>query len=214
MPDSLELPRMRRAVVPLVRGEWLAGFGRRVVNKLVALALRHAVRGGGRLAGGCSGLVPCLAAIIRALHDLPKPAARLRRIQPVWIRGRSLEVIHLPAREMGAAHLPLFALSVRCQDERSLACSNQYPYSAHNILLPSFVVFVQTFSKTVFNLYGSIPAAAACRAIIQSARGIYYSAGRPVISFTGRTSTVPMRAPGTREAIPIASLRSLASIRK
>src|SRR5512132_1606245 len=87
MPDAFELPGMRRAVVPLVRGERFAGFSRRVVNKLVALAFGRAVRGRRRFAGGCSRLVPCLAAVIRALNDLAKPAARLRRIQPIWIRG-------------------------------------------------------------------------------------------------------------------------------
>ena len=40
MPDALELPRMLRAVVPLVRRERRGG---RVVDELVALALGHAV---------------------------------------------------------------------------------------------------------------------------------------------------------------------------
>src|SRR4030095_13615335 len=64
MPDSLELPRMCRAVVPLMRGERLARFGRCIVNKLVALALGRAIRSGGRFARRRSGLVPGLAAII------------------------------------------------------------------------------------------------------------------------------------------------------
>src|SRR5688500_836148 len=140
MPHAFELPRVRCAVVPLVRGERLAGFGRRVVNKLIALALWRAVRGGGRFAGRCSGLVPCLAAVIRALNDLAKPTARLRRVQPAWVSGRPLEVIHLPAGKVRIAHRPFFALSVRRQDERALACANQYPYSAH-ILLHSFLCF-------------------------------------------------------------------------
>src|SRR5205085_1789623 len=42
MPHAFELPGMLRAVVPLVRRERLAGFGARVVNKLVAFALGHA----------------------------------------------------------------------------------------------------------------------------------------------------------------------------
>ena len=37
---------------------------------------------------------------------------------------------------------------------------------------------------------------------------------RPVVEITGRTSTVPRRAPGIRAAMRIASSRSLASIRK
>src|SRR5215467_1991298 len=37
---------------------------------------------------------------------------------------------------MRAAHVPLFALTVRGQDECSLACANQYSYSAHSSLPP------------------------------------------------------------------------------
>src|SRR5207244_12094009 len=112
MPDALDLPGVRRPVVPLVRGEGLAGFRRRVVNKLVALGLGHALWGGGRFARGCSGLVPGLAAVIRALNDLPEPAARLRRIKPIRVRGRTLEMIHFPARKVGAADIPPLAFSV------------------------------------------------------------------------------------------------------
>ena len=135
MPDALELPGMLRAVVPLVRGEGLAGFGRRVVDELVALALGHAVRSGGRLAGRCSGLVPRLAAVVGALDDLPEPAAGLRRIQPVRVNGRSLEVVDLPARKVRTTDVPPFALAVRRQDERALAGANQYSYLAHPLLL-------------------------------------------------------------------------------
>ena len=42
MPDALEFPGMLRAVVPLMRGERLAGFRRSVVDELVALARRRA----------------------------------------------------------------------------------------------------------------------------------------------------------------------------
>src|SRR6266478_157235 len=124
MPDALEFPRMCCAVVPLVCGKRLAGFGRRVVNELVAFAFGCAVGSRGRFTGGCSRLVPSLAAVIRALNDLPEPAARLRRIQPVWIRERTLEVIHLPAGKMGAAYFPLFALSIRGENECALACAD------------------------------------------------------------------------------------------
>ena len=67
MPDALELPGVRRAVVPLVRA------GDAVVDELVAHRL------------------PRLAAVVRALDHLPEPAARLRRIQPIRVSGRSLE---------------------------------------------------------------------------------------------------------------------------
>ena len=128
MPDALELPGVLRAVVPLVRGEGFAGFRRSVVDEFVALASRHAAWRGRHSA---SGRLPRLAAVVRALDDLPEPAAGLRRIQPVRVGGRSLEVVDLPARKVGAADVPPFALAVRRQDERALARANQYPYSAH-----------------------------------------------------------------------------------
>src|SRR5947209_2343629 len=78
MPDSLELPGMLRAVVPLV------GARSAVVLELVAHRL------------------PRLAAIAGTLNHLAKPAAALRSVQPIGVHGRALEVIHLPAREMRA----------------------------------------------------------------------------------------------------------------
>ncbi len=61
MPDALELPRMRRSVVPLMRAR------NTVVHELVVERL------------------PALAAIARLLDDLAKPAARLRRINAIRI---------------------------------------------------------------------------------------------------------------------------------
>ena len=112
MPDARELPGVRRAVVPLVRA------GDAVVDELVAHRL------------------PRLAAVVGALDQLPEPAAGLRRIQPIRVGGRSLEVVDLPAGEVGTADVPPFALAVRRQDERALACADQYPYPAHPSLLP------------------------------------------------------------------------------
>src|SRR5437660_8675288 len=77
MPDALELPRMGRGVVPHVRGQRLAGFGRSVIDELVAFAFGHAFRGGGRLAWRGAGLLPGLAAVVGALNDLTEPAAGL-----------------------------------------------------------------------------------------------------------------------------------------
>ena len=136
VPDALELPRVLRAVVPLVRGERLAGLGRRVVDELVALALGHAVRRRGRLAGRRARLVPRLAAVVGALDDLPEPAAGLRRVDPVRIDGRALEVVDLPAGEVRAADVPPLSLAVRRQDERALARADQDSYPAHPLLLP------------------------------------------------------------------------------
>src|SRR5207249_1044708 len=133
VPDPLELPGVLCAIVPLVRGEGLASLGRGVVDDLVALTRGHAVR---RLRHATAGRLPRLAAVARALDDLSEPSARLRRVQPVRIRGRSLHVIDLPPREMRAAHVPLLALAVPRQDERTLAGTHQHSYSAHDRLLP------------------------------------------------------------------------------
>src|SRR6266702_3741165 len=132
MPDALELPGMLRAVVELLRGEWLAGLRRRVVDEFVALACRHAVR---RLGHPAARRLPRLATVARALHDLAEPPARLRRVQAVRIGGGSLHVVDLPACEVRAADIPALALSVRCQNEGSLSRADQYSYSAHDPLL-------------------------------------------------------------------------------
>ena len=86
MPDSLELPGVRRAVVPLVRA------GNAVVDELVAHRL------------------PRLATVVGALDQLPEPAARLRRIQPIRVDGRPLQMVDLPAGEMRTADVPLSRL--------------------------------------------------------------------------------------------------------
>src|SRR6266571_6872973 len=136
MPDALELPRMLCAVVPLMSGEGVAGLRGGVVHELVALAFRHSLWRG-PFARRSPWLRPSFAAIIGPLNDLPEPAAALRRIQPVGVDGRALEVVNLPARKIRAAYIPTLTLSVRRQDERALACANQYSYSAHNLLLVS-----------------------------------------------------------------------------
>src|SRR5205814_9493663 len=50
-------------------------------------------------------------------------------------RSRSFHVINFPAGKMRPVHFPIFALPVRCQDERALTCSSQYSYSAHLLKL-------------------------------------------------------------------------------
>src|SRR5260370_27343201 len=125
MPDAFELPRMLRAVIPHVSRQRFAGFRRGIVNEFVALAFGHAVGSGRRLARRCPWLYPGLAAVVGALNDLSEPGARLRRIQPVRINRRTLDVINFPARKMRSVDFPSFPLAVRCQDERALPCSNQ-----------------------------------------------------------------------------------------
>src|SRR5262249_10030262 len=104
VPDALELPGVLGAVVPLMRRQRLARLRRGVVHELVALALGEALRRLGRLPGRRARLVPGLAAVVGALDDLSEPAAALRRVQPVRVDGRALEVIDLPAAEEGTAH--------------------------------------------------------------------------------------------------------------
>ncbi len=84
VPDALELPRMRRAVVPLV------GAGDAVVGELVADG------------------VPGFAAVVGALDDLAEPAAGLRGVDAVGVGGRAFEVVHLPAGEVRAGDVPVF----------------------------------------------------------------------------------------------------------
>src|SRR5216684_2875379 len=131
MPHPFELPGMLRAVVPLMSSERLRS---RVIGELVALAFGRSGRC--RLSSGCSRLVPGFAAIIGALNDLTEPAAALRRINTIRIGRRSFEVIHLPARKVGAADIPFLALAVRRQHECAFLGPYQYSYLAHSALLP------------------------------------------------------------------------------
>src|SRR2546425_336187 len=76
------------------------------------MVCRHMPPARGCLAGGRSRLVPGLSAIVGALNDLPEPTARLRSVYAIGIGERSLDVIHLPARKMGATDVPFFTLAV------------------------------------------------------------------------------------------------------
>ena len=116
MPDPLELPGMRRAVVPLMRA------GHAVVDELVADRL------------------PRLPAVVRALHHLPEPAARLRRVDAVRVHGRALEVVDLPAAEVRAADVPLLALAVGAENERAFPGSDQHTHAAHRCSCRGFAV--------------------------------------------------------------------------
>src|SRR5687768_3594479 len=101
MPDSLELPGVRRAIVPLVSA------GNAVVFELVADRL------------------PCLSTVVGTLDLLSEPSGVLRRIEPIRIRGGPFVMDELPAHEVRLADVPSLALSVRRHDECTLACTNQ-----------------------------------------------------------------------------------------
>ena len=111
VPNAVKLPRMRRAVVPLMC------TGNAVVDKLIA----HRP--------------PGLATIVRSLNNLAKPAAGLRRIQPIGVHRRAFHMIDLPAGKVRSADLPVVALAIRRQDKRALLRSNQQSYGSHTIIL-------------------------------------------------------------------------------
>src|SRR4029077_12505187 len=107
MPDALELPRMLRAVIKLMRRERLAGFGGDVVDEFVAFRLGRAVGRGARPPVGLAGWYPGFAAVVGALNDLPEPAAGLRRKEAVGRGGRALDVVNLPTCKVRAPDLAL-----------------------------------------------------------------------------------------------------------
>jgi hypothetical protein len=121
VPDPGELPRVGRAVVPLV------GAGHAVVGELVADRL------------------PGLPAVVGALDQLPEPRRRLGRVDPVGVNRRSGEVVDLPAAEVGPVDVPVLSPVVGRQDEsaapllwcrsRPSPCPDQHTRSAHRPLL-------------------------------------------------------------------------------
>ena len=113
MPDPLELPRVRGAVVPLVR----AGIA--VVSELVA------------------DRRPGLAAVLGALDLLPEPTARLRTINPIRIGRRTLDVVNLPAGKVRTLDGPRLARAIGTQNKRPFTRSDQNPHTAHYLFLPA-----------------------------------------------------------------------------
>src|ERR1700680_4108234 len=153
MPDALELPGMLRTVIPLVRRQRLAGLLGCVVDEHVARARRRCT-GCGRLVCSRARLVPRLAAVVGALNDLPETAGAVRRIEPIRISGRPLEVVNLPAGKVGAADVPFFPLAVRRKNKCALPCANQYAYFAHVSrsflkFAPLWINFLCTASHTI-----------------------------------------------------------------
>src|SRR5262245_42327080 len=124
LPDALEFPWFLGVVIPLMRGERSAGFAGRVVEKHVALALRHAIWAHEIFWLG-PRCVPGLTAIIRSLNHLPEPAACLRGIDAIRIHRRTLQVIHFPPGEVWSVHIPPLAFAIRRQDECALLGPSQ-----------------------------------------------------------------------------------------
>src|SRR5260370_39841569 len=148
MPNSFELPGMLCAVVPLVGRKRLAGLGGNVIDELIAFTLGHPLRRLGFF-GWRPRLIPGFAAVIRSLDDLPEPAAGLRGVESIGVDGRTLQMVHLPAREMGTTNSQPLTSAARCEDERPLLGTHQNPYSAHRFLLLEFAV---TFGRDPIRL--------------------------------------------------------------
>src|SRR5262249_16534729 len=107
MPDALEFPGMRRAIVRQMRAR------APVAHEFVA------------------DWPPGFPAVIGSLDQLAKPSAVLRGIEPFRVSGRSLHMGYLPAGKMGASDLPPLAQRIGSQDECTLAGPHQYSYAAH-----------------------------------------------------------------------------------
>src|SRR5918999_4434425 len=128
VPNALEFPGTLRAVVPLMGGERRSSFRRGVVNKLVARSGRWSVGIGHLLA---AGRAPGPAAVVGTLNDLPEPAARLRSVDALRVRGRAFEMVDLPASEVRPVHLPALARAVGSENEGALPRSYEESYTAH-----------------------------------------------------------------------------------
>src|SRR6266536_135372 len=123
MPDTFELPGVLCSVVPLMRRKWFTTLGRSVVSEFVAFAFGRAIRAF-QFLRAAARRVPGFAAVVGALNDLPKPTARLRRVNATRVNWRAFHMINFPTRKMRAANLPSFARTIRCQNERALPCAD------------------------------------------------------------------------------------------
>ena len=88
MPDPLEFPRMRCAIIPLMRA------GNAIISKLVARRF------------------PGFPAIVGALDHLPEPTAGLRGVDSIGIDGRTFEMVDFPSAKVGTGDIPMFTVGV------------------------------------------------------------------------------------------------------
>src|SRR5689334_3504124 len=77
---------------------------------------------------------PRLPAVVGARQHLAEPAVALRHVDAIRIRGRSLHMVDLPAREMRTGDLPLLALAVGGENERALLRPDEDSDPAHDML--------------------------------------------------------------------------------
>ena len=110
MPHAGELPRVRRAVVPLVRA------------------------GDARVGEVAPDRRPAPSAVVGAVDLLAEPARGRRRPHAVGCRGRARDVVHLQAREVRTVHPPVLPRAVGREDERALAGADQNSNLCHDLL--------------------------------------------------------------------------------
>src|SRR5262249_56795890 len=87
---------------------------------------------------GCAVCVEVVAgglqadpAVIGPLDQLPEPPSVLRRVQPIRVNRRPLQVVYLPPAEVRPGYRPLLSLAIRSQHERALARPREHSYLSH-----------------------------------------------------------------------------------
>src|SRR5579862_8501089 len=126
MPDALEFPGVRRAVVPLVSA------GIPFVDEFIAFTGGHTA---GRFLHSTTGGLPGFSAVAGALNDLAEPTAGLRSVDPIRIGRGAFNVINLPAGKVRPGDGPFLPLAVGGEDECPFACSDKDSYLTHRLLL-------------------------------------------------------------------------------
>src|SRR4051812_30831294 len=130
VPNALEFPWMLRAVVPLMRRDWLAGLRRDVIHEFIALTFGPALRCL-ELVGAAARREPGFAAVVGPLDHLAEPTAGLRGVQPIRVSRRPLHVVNLPPAKERLADLPFLAFAVARKDKRTFFRADQDANGGH-----------------------------------------------------------------------------------
>src|SRR4051812_12072178 len=101
-----------------------------IIDELVALALGHPF-GTLEILGFAAGRAPGFSAVVRALDDLSKPAARLRSVDAIGICRGGFHVVNLPSAKQRAGNVPLLPIAVGGADEPALLCADENANAAH-----------------------------------------------------------------------------------
>src|SRR5690349_3876692 len=77
--------------------------------------------------------IPGRTTVVGSLDHLSEPARRLRRIDPVWIDRRGLEVKNLPAGEEWSFNRPVGPCAVGSQNKCPFAGADENSDPAHGL---------------------------------------------------------------------------------